>query len=168
RALDHLHAYMLAGAFPQNEDYTYRTPIFIDKHDNFCAVGYLVKATGYEQVSRMIAAKINLAYVREMDYPELFAWAKDYGFTVDELAWIQPTYGPSAPAFVIGQGTDGPVMEMYVGTGDKLYVGGNFTNVNINTAAASIAYITESGNVDTWHTMGNGVNGTVLAIAEYN
>src|ERR1043165_9684973 len=49
--LDHLHAYWQAGRFPQNEDYTYRTPIFIDKHDNFCAVGYLVKASGHEDVS---------------------------------------------------------------------------------------------------------------------
>jgi hypothetical protein len=48
QALDDLHAYWSAGQFPRNEDYSFRTPIFIDRHDNFCAVGYLVKASGYE------------------------------------------------------------------------------------------------------------------------
>ena len=85
-ALAHLNQYWHEGNFPVNDQYNFRTPIFIDKYDNFCAVGYLVKATGYEQVSRKIAAQTNLAYVREMNYPGLFAWANDYGFTVDELS----------------------------------------------------------------------------------
>ena len=67
KCLSLLHGYWLSGNFPVNEDYATRTPIFIDKYDNFCAVGYLVKATGNEQVSRMIAAKTNLAYVKEMN-----------------------------------------------------------------------------------------------------
>ena len=88
RCLDILHRYWKDANFPINEDYAYRTPIFIDKHDNFCAVGFLIKETGHEQISRKIAAQTNLAYVREINYSELGKWADENGFTVDELAWI--------------------------------------------------------------------------------
>src|SRR5690606_36318311 len=48
-ALDQLNSYSKVGGFPINDEYNYRTPIFIDKYGNFCAVGYLVKATGHEE-----------------------------------------------------------------------------------------------------------------------
>lgn len=167
--LDYLHQYWQAGRFPQNEDYTYRTPIFIDKHDNFCAVGYLVKASGHEDVSRMIAARTNIAYVCEMRYPQLLAWAKEYGFTVDELAWIQPTYYPNAHLDVIGRGTDGSVKELFADNADqKLYVGGSFKNVDSTLTCNNIAYVTESNGIYTWHNLGSGTNGPVYAIATYN
>lgn len=167
-ALDHLNEYWHSGAFPINDIFAHRQPIFIDKYDNFCAVGYLVKATGYESVSRKVAANTNYAYVREMNYPELNQWAKDYGFTIDELAWIQPSYGPDCYAGPIGDGTDGEVFELYVdNTGQKLYVGGAFTNVDSTITANNIAYVTESNDVYTWHTLGKGVNGKVNAIEEY-
>lgn len=157
KALDCLHEYWLRGAFPKNEDYSYLTPIFIDKYDNFCAVGYLVKATGYEHVSRMISAKTNVAYVREMNYPELDQWAKDYGFTTDELAWIQPSYAPirNNATVPIGKGTSGTVYELSVDTTTQfLYVGGTFANVDDTISANNIAYITELGGNYTWHSMG--------------
>lgn len=164
-ALDNLHQYWLAGKFPQNENYSYRTPIFIDKHNTFCAVGYLVKASGNEATSRMIAAKTNLAYVREMNYPELDQWATDYGFTKEELAWIQPGYPPTEQAAKVGNGVDGEVHELYAdGVDGKLYVGGSFVNADGNIVANNIAYVTEQNNVYTWHKMGDGVNGTVYAI----
>lgn len=168
-ALAHLHQYWHEGNFPVNDQYNYRTPIFIDKYDNFCAVGYLVKATGYEQVSRKIAAQTNLAYVREMNYPELFAWANDYGFTVDELAWIQPGYPYMNTATALGKGTDGEVFELYTDKAEeKLYVGGNFKYVDGSVAANNIAYVTEQDGIYTWHKMGNGLAGTVYAITEFD
>lgn len=167
-ALAHLNQYWREGNFPINDQYNYRTPIFIDKYDNFCAVGYLVKATGYEQVSRKIAAQTNLAYVREMNYPELFSWANEYGFTVDELAWIQPGYPPVNSVKSVGGGTDGEVFELYPDkAGDKLYVGGIFKNVDDNIPANNIAYVTENEGVYTWHTMGDGIEGEVYAITEF-
>ncbi|MEZ5018507.1 MAG: T9SS type A sorting domain-containing protein [Flavipsychrobacter sp.] len=168
-ALNHLNAYWKSGAFPINEDFAYRLPIFIDKHDNFCAVGYLVKATGYEEVSRMVAAKTNYAYVREMDYPELNSWANKYGFTEDELAWIQPGYPPARYVAQVGGGTDGEVIDLFVnGAGDKMYVGGSFKNVDGSIEANNIAYVTEASGVYTWHSMGKGINGKVEAIAEFD
>ena len=168
-ALDHLNEYWHTGAFPINDKYAYRTPIFIDDYDNFCAVGYLVKATGQEQVSRKIAAKTNLAYVHDMDYPELFAWANVYGFTVDELAWIQPSYGPPNNIKPVGGGTDGTVYELHTSSdGNRLYVGGNFDTVDNSINANSIAYVTESSGVYTWHKMGDGINGQVNSIIEFD
>jgi hypothetical protein len=168
-ALAHLNQYWHEGNFPVNDQYKYRTPIFIDKYDNFCAVGYLVKATGFEQVSRKIAATTNLAYVREMNYPELFAWASDYGFTVDELAWIQPGYPYMNTATALGKGTDGEVFELYTDKAEeKLYVGGNFMYVDGSVAANNIAYVTEQDGIYTWHKMGSGLSGTVYAITEFN
>ncbi len=168
-ALDHLNEYWHTGAFPINDKYAERTPIFIDDYDNFCAVGYLVKATGHEDVSRMIASKTNLAYVREMNYPELFAWADNYGFTVDELAWIQPGYGPYSFTKAIGKGTNGNVYELFVNsTNDKLFVGGDFTMVDSTINSSGVAYLTESNDVYTWHGMGSGVKGTVHTIVEFD
>lgn len=168
-ALDHLHKYMLAGRFPQNEDYNYPTPIFIDKHDNFCAVGYLVKATGHEAISRMIAAKTNLAYVADMKYPELFAWAKEYGFTVSELEWIQPTYSPpNYSAYgTVGKGVDSTINEMFVDTvNDILYVGGNFTKSDTLTVN-HITSVTENAGVYTWNRLSSGLDGPVYAITKF-
>lgn len=168
KALGHLNEYWHSGGFPINDIFAHRQPIFIDKYNNFCAVGYLVKATGHESVSRKVAANTNYAYVREMDYPELSQWAKEYGFTIDELAWIQPAYAPQCYGLPIGGGTDGEVIELYVdNTGQNLYVGGTFKNVDNTITANSIAYITESAGMYTWHNLGKGVNGKVNAIEEY-
>ena len=169
RCLDDLHGYWQAGNFPINEDYAYRTPIFIDKHNNFCAVGYLVKASGHEAVSRMIAANTNLAYVYDMKYPELTAWAADNGFTIDELAWIQPSYPSHVHSKPIGRGVDGMVQELYVDSpAQRLYVGGSFIKADSTISANNIAYVTEAGGVYTWHNMGTGTNGQVRAITKYN
>ncbi len=166
--LDNLHKYWKAGNFPVNDRYSYRTPIFIDPYDNFCAVGFLVKASGNESVSRMIAANSNLAYVRNMNYPELFTWADDHGFTEDELAWIQPAYPPARHAAGIGKGTNGEIFELFADNHNgKLYVGGRFDKVDSTITANNIAYITEAGGNYTWHNMGSGINGTVHAITTF-
>lgn len=170
RCLDILREYRLMRNFPVNEVLPFRNPVFIDPYDNFCAVGYLVKATGYEAVSRKIAAQTNYAYVREMDYPELTAWAADFGFTVDELAWIQPGYAPppDRDARRVGKGTDGAVYELFADEQDeRLYVGGAFSEVDSSITAYNVAYVTENNGIYTWHGMNGGVNGRVLAIARH-
>lgn len=167
QALDNLHDYWTAGSFPINEDYAKRTPIFIDRHNNFCAVGYLIKASGREALARMIAAKTNLAYVNDMPYAALDAWAAENGLSKDELAWIQPGYPVKESVLAIGKGVNGEVREL-LAYDDTLYVGGNFTKADSTLDAANITYITEDGGTYTWHTMGSGVNGPVNAIANFN
>ena len=142
KCLGYLHSYWLTGNFPINDDYSFRTPIFIDKHDNFCAVGYLIKASGHEGLSRFIAAQSNLAYVRQMNYPELGIWAIENGFTVDELAWIQPTYPePISPVLpLLPNGFDvGPKCMAIDTQHHKLYVGGDFVLMNTNQPAYGVA-----------------------------
>lgn len=92
KCLDILHDYWMGGVFPKNINHTDRTPYFIDYKGTACAVGQLIIETGYEDFALKIAKEDNNAYIKEMDYPELKDWANDYGFTVDELAWIQPGY----------------------------------------------------------------------------
>lgn len=166
--LDILHRYGQEANFPINEEYAYRTPIFIDKHDNFCAVGFLIKETGHEQISRKIAAQTNLAYVREMKYPELMQWADENGFTLDELAWIQPGYPPQSKCQKVGNGVDGFVQELFVDTvTQQLFVGGKFIQADKSFVANNVAYVTENTGVYTWHKMADGVNGTVNAITRF-
>lgn len=167
-ALNHLNEYWHSGSFPINDKYSYKTPIFIDQYDNFCAVGYLVKVTGHEDVSRMIAAKTNLAYVKDMNYPELFAWANEYGFTVDELAWIQPQYPWSQEAreMPIGGGTDGVIYKLF-NDGYQVIAAGNFSTVDGNIPANNIAMFREYNGVFSWDTVSTGVDGTVYALESY-
>ncbi|MES2479356.1 MAG: T9SS type A sorting domain-containing protein [Bacteroidota bacterium] len=169
RCLDILHRYWQDANFPINEDYAYRTPIFIDKYNNFCAVGFLIKETGHEGISRRISAQTNHAYVREMNYPELGKWAEENGFTIDELAWIQPAYPPQSRCQKVGNGVDGFVQEFYVDTASQqLYVGGKFVQADKSFVANNIAYVTENAGAYTWHKMADGVNGAVNAITKFD
>jgi Secretion system C-terminal sorting domain len=43
-------------------------------------------------LAQEISLENNYAYIAEIESPALVAWAETYGFTLDELKWIQPTY----------------------------------------------------------------------------
>jgi hypothetical protein len=92
--LDSLTDYYERSVFPINNKAPYPTPVFVDDIGTHCAVGYLLHASGYDDLVGQIANENNLAYVRELkqDYNELGVWAKQHGFSVEELAWIQPLY----------------------------------------------------------------------------
>lgn len=90
--LDTLEAYADRGLFPTNHALHGRTPVFIDERGTACAVGYLMIASGHEALAERIHREMNLAYIHAITLPEVSAWADDHGFTIDELAWIQPTY----------------------------------------------------------------------------
>lgn len=90
--LDLLNVYWKQGQFPKNTGHQQRTPYFIDYQGTACAVGQLVIETGYKPFAERISRENNFAYIRELNYPELHNWAEQYGFTIDELAWIQPGY----------------------------------------------------------------------------
>jgi len=77
-------------------------PCFIDDEGNYCAVGYLMKRDGRDD----LAQKINKLHRYDLienfglqDLPELVDWVNTCGFTLNELAMIQPTYRrpPSLP-----------------------------------------------------------------------
>lgn len=138
--LQELTPYYTEDWYPVNDVLPVRRPIFIDRFDHFCAVGYLMKMSGHEDLARRISEEMNYAYVREMDWPEIGEWAAWAGFTPEELAWIQPGYPPTG--YFIGtlsQGTNGEVLAIEKTNSGGLLVGGNFTQVDGTIPASYIA-----------------------------
>ena len=90
--LDTLQAYADRGRFPQNLTVRGRTPVFVDDQGTACAVGQLMIGSGHAALAERIHREMNLAYIHAITLPEVAVWARDHGFTIDELAWIQPTY----------------------------------------------------------------------------
>lgn len=97
--LEVLRAYWKRGLYPKNNQFNFRIPFFIDDANTACAVGYIMQGTGYKDLANNIAETQNNAYVKEMVDDNILEWAVNYGFTADELAWIQPTYGPCNSIF---------------------------------------------------------------------
>jgi len=93
RSLDNLHRYCKRGVFPKNLYHKVRTPYFIDDFGTACAVGQLIIESGHADLANKISRENNYAYIEDMNYPELGVWAKENGFRVEELKWIQPSYG---------------------------------------------------------------------------
>ncbi len=96
KCLDILHDYSATGIFPKNLYHSKRTPYFIDKYGTACAVGQLIISTGFGEFANKVMQENNNGYIYELNskYPEIKEWANVYGFTMDELAWIQPCYCP--------------------------------------------------------------------------
>lgn len=96
RNLDRLQEYWKQGVFPRNESQPNQmsryAPRFIDHNGRLCAVAHLVVASGHAEAAHHIANVANDAYIEEMKFPELDAWATASGLSKDELARIQPAY----------------------------------------------------------------------------
>ncbi len=142
--LDILNAYWTKGQFPINKYHQERKPYFIDDFGTACAVGHLAIATNEYDLAHQIAHKDNYAYIHELNYPALNDWAKANGFTMEELAWIQPSYPPLPKPFTpIGDnlGCDGRINVMKVNNeGTLLYIAGNFTEFDGRAANSIIAF----------------------------
>jgi hypothetical protein len=95
--LQHLHAYWRAGRFPHNHHTAGLSPVFIDEHGTACAVGHLLLTGGAEALARRIAREHLLARLPELHSPALARWATANGFTLEELALIQPSYNTPPP-----------------------------------------------------------------------
>ena len=93
--IEALTGYYQQRLFPINTISPNATPVFLDELRTHCAVGYLLHISGYDDIVQKISEENNLGYVNELNqqYPELGTWAEEYGFAIDELAWIQPIYG---------------------------------------------------------------------------
>lgn len=95
RNLDALREYWKRGDFPKNYDFPRDTPYFVDAHGTSCAMAYIITESGHPEVTRAVAERENNAYVMDMKSPELVGWIESSGLTLQEAAWIQPSYGPS-------------------------------------------------------------------------
>ncbi len=104
RVLDRLHAYRLKAEFPRNTYVPQRTPVFIDKQGVRCAVGAIAEPDiGSEEVER-IGHSSRLSYLFAIKSDKLHRWAHDSGFSLLELAMIQPSYHFRDPNYSRAQG----------------------------------------------------------------
>jgi hypothetical protein len=95
--LDRLREYRGRREFPRNYDRIERAPCFIDRDDNICAVGYLIEQSAGREMAEAINAKYQYASLTEIaTEPQVRTWIAASGFTVRELAMIQPWYLPMA------------------------------------------------------------------------
>lgn len=172
--LDLLNAYWKEGRFPINLYHSVRQPYFIDHLNTACAVGHLMRESGYEDVAELVHENMNYAYVREIPYQELAEWASEHGFTVDELAWVQPGYPPQTSWSSFGTGTDGEVSAVLADQANNLvYVAGQFTTAD-GVACSNVG----KWNGTTFEPLGAGLagytydmiifDGELYAAGEYN
>lgn len=91
--LNHLREYIRRGEFPINTKYNHRQPCFIDENGTYCAVGYLIQQTIGSELAEKINALFQYDYLSNMQLKALDHWVADSGFSLEELAMIQPTYG---------------------------------------------------------------------------
>ena len=102
RLLDQLRAYRKRGVFPQNTYQRGRTPVFIDAQGRLCAVGFLIAQSAGREAAERINERYRLDRIADMDAPAVEKWAERHGFTLRELAMIQPRYchlDPSDPLY---------------------------------------------------------------------
>jgi hypothetical protein len=91
--LQRLAAYGDRGLFPQNEGYANRAvPIFVDRHNTACAVGQLMRWSGWARSVAEIQRANNLVYVPEAQQSAVASWILTSGLTLEEAALIQPGY----------------------------------------------------------------------------
>jgi hypothetical protein len=157
RHLDVLREYWQRGLFPTNHYHLHRQPYFVDYFGVHCAVGYLIHRDGGDALVQKIRRENNYGYVAELAqrFPGIKDWAVRNGFTVAELALIQPAYGPKPQVWNQvgnGGGCNGRINVMRADVYDKkLYMAGNFTEIDGVEANSIVAW-----NGENWLPLGEG------------
>jgi hypothetical protein len=99
--LQRLAAYRDRGQFPLNEGQAdHAVPIFVDQHDTACAVGQLMRWSGWSDEVAAIERSNNLVYVPDARRSAATSWVLASGLTIEEAALIQPGYTPVAPYLI--------------------------------------------------------------------
>ncbi|MEO8554732.1 MAG: hypothetical protein ABI678_32365 [Kofleriaceae bacterium] len=101
--LDALDAYVAADRFPASETDHGLLPTFLDPASGVrCAVAHLVETTAGTALMEALDRDHHNDYVAELAGDARFtAWAETSGLTVEELAWIQPSYPPPPPPEIL-------------------------------------------------------------------
>jgi hypothetical protein len=164
-----LDTYWQAKIFPINDYLNYKSPVFIDRLGTHCAVGYLMQQSGSEQLAQAINKAQKFAYISEIKNKEVPIWASANGFTIDELAWIQPGYQVTNTAVDLSGGLNGAVNAILVSqAGSSIYAGGLFSSSISGVSCNNIA-VYQSGFAGwSWIALNAGVNGSVYAMIEHN
>lgn len=102
-----LREYIDAGRFPVNDVSHERTPIFVDRFGNRCAMASLIERSGHDALVARVSRTNNLARVNDLaGDDELKQWLITHGLTLAEAARIQPSYSNEpttrwAPTFAV-------------------------------------------------------------------
>lgn len=156
-----LRQYWQAGQFPQNDGHAMRQPYFVDAAGTHCAVGYLLAQDGATSIVDAVKNQQNYSYLAELavNFPALPAWAEENGFTLNELAWIQPGYPPVSRGWDgigNGGGCNGEVLAMANYQDEWIAMAGQFSEMDGQAANNIIGWDGEA-----WFNFGEGLNGIV-------
>lgn len=127
--LEQLAVYAAAKQFPINKYHSVRQPYFIDEQGTHCAVGFLMEASGYEALAQQINKEYSYNYIHEMPVEKVIPWADEHGFSVDELAWIQPGYPPQNPYTAFPNGPNSTITQLEQINADQLLLAGTFSEI---------------------------------------
>jgi Secretion system C-terminal sorting domain len=166
--LHQLQSYAAAKNFPINDYKAYQTPIFIDKKGTHCAVGYLMQQSGAEGLARRINETEQFAYVTNIKTPGVDNWANDNGFTLQELAWIQPGYPAYTDFYNVDSGVNGIVHCMVAIDDNTILLGGDFTSNNKNITCNNLAMATNTNGVWGIKNIGTGSNAPIKCMYKKN
>lgn len=129
--LEKLQDYADKKVFPINKYHSVRTPYFVDHLGTNCAVGQMIYVSGHEDLVAKISKEHNYDYIRNIRTEGLVEWANEFGFTVDELKWIQPGYNPPQTIDQIKKGANGTVKKVIRNQFDEgLLIVGDFTELD--------------------------------------
>jgi hypothetical protein len=87
-----LKQYKDAEEFPKNHHFKNRSPVFIDRDGNLCAVGYLIAKTEGLETAQKINRDHKFDYIKDIDPKLINGWLAENGLTQKEAAMIQPAY----------------------------------------------------------------------------
>lgn len=95
--IEKLKSYSNNEVFPSNFDFpNERLPCFIDENENICAVGYLVEKSVGLETAKTLNEFFKYDKIYTMNSEALGNWITESGFSKDEIAMIQPQYGPQS------------------------------------------------------------------------
>ncbi len=167
-SLEKLKEYAIKGQFPNNITHQNRRPVFIGSNGNYCAVGHLIKESGFNLLAIKISAKMNYEYLLDMNNLELNSWVAKSGFTAEELAWIQPGYPPQSTAEKMDMGFNGPVHVIFSNSSQEIMAGGVFDSSGTTAAKGIATWVNGIAGYD-WLRFGNtGLRYSVEDMVEFN
>lgn len=129
--LTELQKYADNKVFPVNNHHLTRQPYFVDDFGTNCAVGQMIYSSGYKHLVDKIHEENNYDYIADIKTKGIEEWAIKFGFTIEELKWIQPGYAPTVAIEQVLGGTNGSVKKIkYNVYNGSLTIAGSFTELN--------------------------------------
>jgi hypothetical protein len=155
--LGKLQEYTDKKVFPVNNHHLDRQPYFVDDIGTNCAVGQMIYLSGYEDLVDRISKEHNYDYIVDINTKGIKEWTVKFGFTIEELKWIQPGYAPTETIEQVQDATNGSVKVIkYNGYDGNLIIIGNFTELN-NLPCLNIGFYMNNQ----LSCLGNGIDGII-------